>query len=57
MIKNYVKIIGLKFDVFEGLNVVQDANRQNIVDAAEFAKEYDDHNTLWVVVPCSCTIK
>lgn len=53
MAKDYVKILGLKFDAIEGLDVVQDANRQNIIDAAEFAKKHDDHNTLWVVVPCS----
>lgn len=29
--KGFVKIMGLKFDVLEGLNIVTDANRSNIV--------------------------
>lgn len=56
MTKNYVKVIGLKFDAIEGIDVVQDANRQNITDAAKFAERHDDHNTLWLVVPCSYTM-
>lgn len=56
MEKNYVKIIGLKFDALEGLTVTTDANRGNIIEAAEFAQNHDDHNTLWLVVPCSCYI-
>lgn len=56
MEKNYVKIIGLKFDALEGIDIVQDANRQNIVEAANFAEKHDDHNTLWVVIPCSITM-
>ena len=49
---DYVKIIGLKFDALEGLNVVQDANRKDLVMAAEFAQEHDDKETLWLIVPC-----
>lgn len=53
---NFIKIIGLKFDVLEGLSVVQDANRKSIADAAEFAQERDDNNTIWIVVPCNYCI-
>lgn len=56
MTKDYVKIMGLKFDPIEGLEVVQDANRQDLVSAAEFAQERDDKNTIWVVVPCQCSL-
>lgn len=56
MTKDYVKIIGLKFDTIGGLDVVADANRQNIADAATFAEKHDDHNTFWVVIPCSCSV-
>lgn len=56
MTTNYVKIIGLKFDALEGIDIVQDANRQNIIEAANFAEKHDDHNTLWIVVPCSITM-
>ena len=54
--KGFVKIMGLKFDVLEGLIVTTDANRGNIVEAAEFAQRYDDSNTIWVVVPCSVSV-
>lgn len=53
MEKNYVKIIGLKFDALEGINIITDANRQNIIDAAKFAQKHDDNDTFWILVPCS----
>ena len=53
---NYVKIIGLKFDALEGLNVVQEANRKDLVAAAEFAQGHDDKETLWLIVPCQVTM-
>lgn len=56
MENNYVKIMGLKFDALEGINIVQEANRRNIVEAANFAEKHDDHNTLWLVVPCGITM-
>ena len=40
--KGFVKIMGLKFDALEGLIVTTDANRGNIVEAAEFAQRYDE---------------
>lgn len=54
--KGFVKIIGLKFDVLDGLTVVTDANRGNIIEAANFAQKRDDNNTIWIVVPCSVSI-
>ena len=54
---SFVKIIGLKFDALEGLSVTADANRSNIIEAAEFAQKRDDNNTIWVVVPCSISVK
>lgn len=54
--KGFVKIMGLKFDVLEGLIVTTDANRGNIIEAAEFAQKRDDNNTIWIVVPCSVSV-
>ena len=53
---NFVKIVGLKFDALEGLTVTTDANRGNIIEAAEFAQKRDDNNTIWIVVPCSVSV-
>lgn len=52
----FVKIVGLKFDALEGLIITTDANRGNIVEAAEFAQKRDDNNTIWIVVPCIVSI-
>ena len=52
----FVKIIGLKFDALEGLIITTDANRGNIIEAAEFAQKCDDNNTIWIVVPCIVSI-
>ena len=54
--KGFVKIMGLKFDALEGLTVTTDANRGNIIEAAEFAQKHDDNNTIWIVVPCSISV-
>lgn len=54
---DYVKIIGLKFDALEGLSVVQDANRKDLITAAEFAQEHDDKETFWLIVPCKAYYK
>lgn len=54
--KEFVKIMGLKFDVLEGLTVTTDANRGNIIEAAKFAQKRDDNNTIWIVVPCNIKI-
>lgn len=53
----FVKIMGLKFDALVGLSVTADANRGNIIEAAEFAQKRDDNNTIWVLVPCSISVK
>ena len=52
----FVKIIGLKFDVLEGLTITTDANRSNIIEAAEFAQKRDNNDTIWIVVPCTVSI-
>ena len=54
--KDYVKIIGLKFDALERLNVLQEANRKDLITAAEFAQEHDDKETFWLMVPCKVSI-
>lgn len=54
--KGFVKIVGLKFDVLDGLIVTTDTNRGNIIEAAEFAQKHDDNNTIWIVVPCSISV-
>lgn len=51
----YVKIIGLKFDALEGLQVVADSNVCNYKEAGEYAEKYNDGHTIFVGIPCECT--
>lgn len=51
----YVKVIGVKFDVLEGLQVVADHNRKNFTEAGEIADKESDGNTIFVCIPCTYT--
>lgn len=49
----YVKIIGIKFDALEGLQVVTDHNRQNFMEAGEVADKESDGDTIFICIPCT----
>lgn len=51
----YIKIIGLKFDALEGLQIVVDSNVYNYKEAGEYAEKYNDGHTIFVGIPCECT--
>ena len=52
-----VKIIGLKFDELNGLNIITDVNRSNMDEVADFIHKHDDNDIIWIVVPCSVPVK
>lgn len=54
---NFVKIIGLKFDVIEGLEIVVDKNAKNYEEAGAYADSCNDDNTIFIAIPCSYTYK
>lgn len=53
MCGDYVKVIGVKFDVLEGLKVVTDYNRKNFMEAGEVADKENDGDTIFICVPCT----
>lgn len=55
MVKEYVKIIGLKFDVLEGIQIVADSNVNNHKEAGEFAESHKDDGVIFISIPCECT--
>lgn len=50
---NYIKVIGLRFDQLEGIEIVTDFNRKDFKEASEQMEKYNDGNTLFVGVPCT----
>lgn len=52
---SYVKIIGLKFDALEGLQIVADSNVGNHKEAGEYAEKHKGENTIFVGIPCEFT--
>ena len=54
---SYIKIIGLKFDALEGLQITTDSNVGNHKEAGEFAERHKEANTIFVGIPCDCTLE
>ena len=52
---SFVKLIGLKFDPLEGLQIVTDSNVSNHKEAGEFAEKHNDENTIFIGIPCEVT--
>lgn len=55
MTKEYVKIIGLKFDALEGIQIVVQSNVSNHKEAGEFAENHKDDGVIFIGIPCECT--
>ena len=53
----FVKIIGLKFDALEGLEIVEESNVKNHIDAGRFAEDHSDGNTIFIGIPCTYVYK
>ena len=53
MNERYVKVIGLKFDVLEGLQVVSDNNRKTFQEAGVVADKKNDGDTIFICIPCT----
>lgn len=53
MYGDYVKVIGIKFDVLNGLRVVADYNEKTFKDAGFVADKENDGDTIFICVPCT----
>lgn len=49
----FVKVIGVKFDALEGLQVVEESNVKNYDEAGKFADRHSDGYTIFISVPCT----
>lgn len=49
---NYVKVIGIKFDVLNGLEVIHDFNQKNFSEAGKMVDEKADPDVIYIGVPC-----
>lgn len=50
---NFIKIIGLKFDVLEGIQIVNESNVKNHKEAGEFAEKHGDDDVIFIGIPCT----
>lgn len=53
MYGDYVKVIGVKFDVLNGLRVVADYNEKTFKNAGYVADKENDGDTIFICVPCT----
>lgn len=53
---DFVKIIGVKFDILNGLEVIHDFNQKNFSEAGKIVDEESDPDTIYIGIPCSYLI-
>lgn len=50
---DFVKIIGVKFDILNGLEVIHDFNQKNFSEAGKIVDRNADCNIIYIGIPCS----
>lgn len=50
---HYVKVIGIKFDILNGLEVIHDFNQKNFSEAGKIVDAKADPDVIYIGVPCS----
>ena len=53
---DFVKVIGVKFDVLNGLEVIHDFNQNNFSEAGKIVDAKSDSDIIYIGVPCSCSM-
>lgn len=53
---DFVKIIGVKFDVLTGLKVVYDFNKESFSEAGKIVDAKSDTDIIYIGIPCSCSM-
>ena len=56
MMGSFVKVIGIKFDVLEGLRVIEESNQKNYEDAGKFAEGCNDGDMIFICIPCTYSL-
>lgn len=49
----FVKVVGIKFDALDGLQIVTDFNQKNFTEAGKIADEKRDRDTIFIGIPCT----
>ena len=52
----FVKVIGIKFDALDGLQIVTDFNQENFTEAGKIADEKRDRDTIFIGIPCTYSL-
>lgn len=50
---DFVKVIGVKFDVLNGLEVIHDFNQKDFSEAGKIVDRNADCNIIYIGIPCS----
>lgn len=53
---DFVKVIGVKFNVLNGLEVIHDFNQKNFSEAGKIVDAKPDSDTIYIGIPCSYLI-
>lgn len=53
---DFVKVIGVKFDVLNGLEVIHDFNQKDFSEAGKIVDRNADCNIIYIGIPCSCSM-
>ena len=52
----FVKLIGLRFDALEGLDIVLDKNVKDYIEAGAHAERMCDENMIFIGIPCEYSL-
>lgn len=52
----FVKVIGIKFDALDGLQIITDFNQENFKEAGKIADEKCDGDTIFIGIPCTYSL-
>ena len=52
----FVKVIGIKFDALDGLQIVTDFNQENFTEAGKIVDKKRDRDTIFIGIPCTYSL-
>lgn len=53
----FVKIVGMKFDVLKGVEIILEKNARNFQEVSCYADNCKDDNVIFIGIPCNYTYK
>ena len=52
----FVKVIGIKFDALDGLQIITDFNQKNFKEAGKVVDEKCDGDNIFIGIPCTYSL-